>query len=1064
MHVKSLGCFFLLVLWFSDLLLNHGKIYAHTLSPKLENQIIDRKNFKPNLDLLDPEADPDLVIIKVADSPLPLTVTEAREIGLLPDSKKNVPEILMGLGSLEDVLDLSDILVVLAENAQPRLLSDLAEDSGNLIAPDELRNPWKIIDHDKGLVFDLQSHFIKISSSRTGESSLIPISIAVKKGIISEKDALIEIKTDLEKELLEHKKFVSEQNTNDIKKMRMKRYDRTIRFLKRPDVLPLRFTLNAYGNEIVGDYDQMNNMSFGRAGEGIYVYNFNGDLEGENEVNDGRFFIRGKYIGLSGDINVGDTIIFPWLGYRAGKLKIGLFGSVDTGFLLNSLYLGGILRIGKGELAAGLGIFVTPFRFLFFPGILLGSTVMRKKIRDVEIKRVNPFKVLNEHYEVKLNDKRGKFFRFTLGLGDPFFGFGIRSRWTDEQAKKRSYQSGMGGNLARTYHKDGKRINLTRFGRSTFREQLPSFVDPSKWEVGTEAEFEKMKDKQGLSAFGNLIIPAGVNLARQRDLEEKIRFKVKRRKNNKIDVQFIQNVYLEKGGYGSLVEVFGKLRSRGSSQILVQKLRFDLDNPQSVLVYRKLIKNGIFPKLLDDTIEDYIGERNNLDLLKFLEKEKQELKKYGITRLSTEWVRPNFKKRKYIAGFQLLGVPGYSGERTVSEAPLKQINENGVWERDLISIHDLKETPRARFKSSSTISSLEYFEHLNEHQEVESDFYGIRGEWNFSFTKVFGDNIPKLVDELNRYMPGTIDEFAGEGKDRTLALELVLDPEDIESLRQDPDISLADKIWQIKETSKEIPRKAAIKFIDHLNSSSDQKEAISHIRKFLVDHPAYGMGFLALLSGKQGFNRLATSSRIYEKPFRLADEYFLNYSDFDLSDQTYHVDLDTEYVKFFNKFFKKGLYILDKIDLAFMEIQNDPFLKQSKSVAIVYDESWSKEELQARLWLLKRQVKQFMERLLEESELDVDEFLEALKPKNRDLKNKIIFYRAQIQAGDPNKKGKSFYDKKYSKYLRDLAESQVFVSKCPDGLPDYERKVREDEFQKIDELLNKFKEEIEALP
>ena len=1052
-----------IVLWCSNFLVNYSENFANTLSPKLENQIIDRKNFKPNLDLLDPKSDPDSILIKLSDSPLPLTFSEAKELNLLPNSNKTIPEILDGLANLEDVLDLSDILVVLAENSEPRLLSDLLKDAGHSISPDEIRNPWKIIDHNKGLVFDLQSHFLKISSKSTGESSLIPLSFAIKKGIISEKDALSEIKTDLEKELVEHKKFVSEQNTGDVKKMRIKRYERTIRFLKRPDVLPLKFTLNAYGNEIVGDYDQMNNMSFGRAGEGIYVYNFNGDLEGENEVNDGRFFIRGKYIGLSGDIAVGDTIIFPWLGYRAGKLKIGLFGSVDSGFLLNSLYVGGILRIGKGELAVGLGVFVIPFRFLFFPGILLGSTGMRKKIRDVSIKREDPFKILNEHFVVNLKDKRGKFFRFTLGLGDPFFGFGIRSRWTDEQAKERSYQSGMEGNLARTYHKDGKRINLTRFGRSTFREQLPSFNDPREWEVGTEAEFEKVKDKQGLSAFGNLIIPAGVNLARQRDLEEKIKFKVVRRKENKIDVQFIQNVYLEKGGYGSLVEVLGKLRSRGSSQVLIQKFRFDLDNPQSLLVYRNLIQNGVLPKLLDDTIEDYLGERNNLKLLKFLKKEKHELENYGITRISTEWARPNFRKKKYIAGFQLLGVPGYSGECTSTESPLKQLNEKGVWERDLITIHNLNETPRARFKASSTINSIEYFEYLDEHNEQKSDFHGIRGEWNFSFTRVLGDNISKLINELNRYLPGTIEDFSGKGKDRTLELELVLGPEEIENLRLDPDITFADKIWQDNKDSKEIPKKHAIDFIESLKSSDDHKEALSHIRKFLVKHPVYGMGFIGLLAGKQYLDRVISSSKIYEKPFKVADEFFLEYCDFNSTEIMYHEDLDAEHKKFANKFFKKGLLILDIIDNAFMEIQNDSFLTIPKATINVYDENWSKEELQARLWLLKRQVKQFLEQLLEESKLKAEAFLGSIKPKNRDLKNKIIFYRMQIEAGDPNKKGKNFYMRKYVKYVRRLAQDQIFISECPDGMPIYEKKVRDEEFQKIDDMLRVFREEIEAL-
>lgn len=1053
----------LILLFCHELLANHGKIFSHTLSPKLVNQIIERKNFRPNLKLLDPEIDPDLILIKVAGYPLPMTVSEAKEIGMLARSHKNVPEALRSIESLEDVLDLSDILVVLPDNENPQLLSNIIKDTGNFISPDEIRNPWKIIDHNKGLVFDLQSHFLKIVSSKTGDSSLIPLSVALKKGIISEQDALFEIKTDLEKEIHEHKKFIAQQNTGDLKNMRIKRYERTIRFLKRPDVLPLKFTLNAYGNEIVGDYDQLNSMSFGRAGEGIYVYNFNGDLEGENEINDGRFFIRGKYIGLSGDIEAGDSIIFPWLGYRAGKLKIGLFGSVDTGFTLNSLYVGGILRIGKGELAAGLGVFVIPFRFLFFPGILMGNTIMRKKIRDVDVKRKNPFKVINEHYEVNLSDKRGKFFRFTLGLGDPFFGFGVRSRWTDEQAKERTYLSGMNGNLARTYYEDGKRVNLTRFGRSTFRQQLPSFKDPRKWEIGTKVEFEKMKDKQGLSAFGNLIIPAGVNIARQRDFEEKIRFKVVKRKDNKIDVQFIQNVYLEKGGYGSLIEVLGKLRSKGSSQILIQKLRFDLDNPQALLMYRKLIKNGFLPQMQVDNIQDYVGKRDNQDLLKFMERERQELEKYGISRISTEWARTNFKKNKYIAGFQLLGIPGYSGETTTSEAPLKQINEGGVWERYLISVHALKEKPRARFKSSSSINSIEYFEYLDENQELNSDFHGIRGEWNFSFTKVFGDNINMKIKKLNRYLPCDIGDFKGEGKERTLELELVLGPEDIEKLRSESDITLVEKIWSNGQGSKEIPRKHAVEVIENLKNSTELKEALSHIRKFLLDHPSYGIGFLALLSGKQKIDRLISSSRTYDKPFKLVDEFFLTYSDFNTSEKIYHDNLSTDHVDFLNNFYKQGLHILEKIDLAFKEIQNDSFLQAPYAMAAVYDEIWSKDELQARLWLIRRQVKQFMDKLLEDSEINRGIFLKAIKAKNRELKNKISFYQSQLKNEGQNNKEKNFYIQKYVKYRRILEQDKTFVCECNDGLPAYEKEFRKEEFNNIDGMLKEFREEIDTL-
>ena len=613
------------------------------------------------------------------------------------------------------------------------------------------------------------------------------------------------------------------------------------------------------------------------------------------------------------------------------------------------------------------------------------------------------------------------------------------------------------------YFEDGQRINLLRFGKPTYREQLPSFKDPRKWKVGTKVEFEKMKDKQMLSAFGNLIIPAGVNVARQRDLEEKIRFQVTRKKDNKIDVQFIQNVYLEKGGYGSLIEVLGKMRSKGSSQILVQKFRFDLDKPEAMAIYTDLVKNGVFPGLLEHKLQDYIASRDNQELLQFVKHEKQELEKYGISRLSTEWVRPSFKKKKYIAGFQLLGVPGYSGERTTSEAPLKQINENGVWERYLISTHALKERPRARFKSSSSVNSIEYFEYLDGDQELKSDFHGIRGEWAFSFTKVFGDNIQKTINKLNRYLPCDIGEFKGEGKERTLELELVLEPEDIENLRREADISLAEKIWQDEKEVKELPRKHAVKLIEDLSSSEDQAEAISHIREFLVAHPTFGMGFLGLLAGKNKLDRLVSSSRIYEKPFKLVDEFFLTYSDFSTPEKTYHENLDVEHKKFLNKFHKQGLYILKKIDLAFKEIKNDSFLDIPNAMAKVYDEAWSKEELQARLWLIRKQVQQFMDRLLEESD-DKDSFIKGIRAKNRGLKNKIVFYRSQLESESKNKRGKNFYIRKYLKYRKISGKEKTFVFECQDSLPAYEYKVREEEFDQIDELLKEFRDKIESLP
>ena len=1024
------------------------------LHPRSNEEIIERSNFNQSLNDLAPDASHDTLVLKLEKIPLPLTLTEALENNFINwDQKLSLSENLQEVKNLQDILDLSDILYVPVDDSEARLMADVVKTS-DTFSPDEIHNPWKIIDNQKGFIFDLQSHFLKVVSRDSRESVVIPIASAIKMNLISVREALGHVESDLRREIGAHNDYLSQQETKNLQNIRVRKYEKTIKYFRRPDVLPLKFTLNAYGNEIVGDFDTVDQMSFGRAGEGIYVYNFDDDMDETDDFNDGRFFIRGKYVGFTGSFLVGETILIPWIGYRAGKLKMALFSSLDAGHNLSSVYLGGLLRLGRGEIAIGAGAFVAPFSFTYLPGFLFGLTVMKKKIREVGAKRTNPFKLINLDFDMDVTDIRGHFFRVGIGIGDPFFGLGIRSRWTDEARKEWTYQCEMEGECAQRYLEDGKRINLTRFGKSTMREKLPDWSSPETWPVGTVVEFEKSKDRTFLAAFGSLIIPAGFCIARLKIDEGKIAIKVTKKKDDKIELQFTQNAYLEKGFYASVVELAGRTRSGGSSQSLCQNFLLDLKNEKGLNLYRDLVKNRSLPDSLLLDSDALCSDRSNEELLQQIEEDKEALAELGISRINSEWVRPDFRKRKYILGFQLLGIPGFSGERIFSEGPSKFANDNGVMERSISGYHQTKETPLARFSQVNSINCVQYFDKKDEAGDVISKFENIKGESSYFLSRIRGKkeskNIDKILEELDHYWPLNIENFSGSGRDRKLTMQVSLDKNDIDKIKSEPDLDrlpeiLLEKHKKAKKSQDSISRVQIDDFLEKLTQTEKLDDSVQLVEEFLNQHRVNGIGILALLAGKeQSSIGLLTSSSSYDKPFIYADRFFLRFGNFTDDEFSLHQDLDVSHKRLLNKFYGKKLKILRKIDKALVELVGDTIAKTPDAMINVAGDKLSRDEVFARLWLLRRQVNKFSQELFRDCTEDEKAAILALvRKKNLDLESKIFLAKLEKDIDSPYQK---FWTKKESKgfsakinkeieKLRDF--TQEYKEEFPDFLNDY---------------------------
>ncbi len=923
------------------------------LMPQKDSELLKRLNFNASVESLAKDAISDNILIKLKD----------KSNILYKDltSESDFREYILNNSDISDFLDLNDFLLV--RDTKLELLGDAFQKENDLM--DIAKGPWSVVDEGKGKIYDLQSHFIKITSKKDPNKSVI---ISLKKALVFKlinlDEALKSIEEDLKKEIESKHTF----NKNKLRELtnskQLSKIEKVLGYRVRTDVLPLKFTLNAYGNEIVGDIDNIDNTSLARPGEGAIEFNFNSDdfyddqtlSPDDTTVEDGRLFLRGKYIGLTATFDMANGAIFPWVGYRKGKLKMAFFGQPDLWPYISTLRTGGMLRIGRGEIAIGMGAYVVPF--VASPGFLLGATTMRKRRRNIDLMREDGLNPYSEKYFLKLKDTYGRFNRWTIGIGDPYFGIGLRRRFTIERQKDVTSYQLVDKDTAYKYREDSKRWDIGRLFKKSLKDGLINLEDPISWEIGNKVKIENIKDKLRLKAFGTMLIPIGFSLGRKFDRLRSFEIHANKTDDKTLNISLIPQYTVERGKYKSLVEILGNQKNKGIINSFVDSFDLDISTEEgkkfwNEVVLAKKLNPEVLEKLQpilkkkrkeDTSSVDYQMVKNDVD---------EFYSKYSLTPNYSEGNRMRYKRRKKIFGLQLLGVPGFASEINKSEGKSVTNISLGTMDRDLISYQSLQERPLSRFRSKSQLASFNTLK-----IEEREEFDGLSAEMSFIFTKVrrSGDknNFNKRLKEINDNFPFSFSQLQerGDKDERELYLSISFTKEDIESL---PKSQIHEKLVQ----KGKWPREKVLKFLKDLREEYD----VDKIKYFIKKNPILSIGAISLILNKKADDfKVSTSSSLYDAPFQMVDDFYLKFS----------VSEDTK------KMISRKDDIFKSIDKALHLLQRDPILKLSHAKVSTKKGNISKLELESKLIALKKELREYSE----EKNIGVNTEIKSLKPSD----------------------------------------------------------------------------------